>query len=134
MRQNFSSFNQNYYKYVHGYGFPSYNYNSPFNVPRMGGKDVTRVKKGFTLNSALTNAEKGIDTISSIIPIYQKVKPIVENGKDFINLIKTKLVKTKEKKVEKVEPELVDPMNKTEKETIKETKKKEEKEPNAPYF
>ncbi len=105
---------------------------SPFNVPRMGAKEAV-FKKPLTLNSALSSAEKGIDTISSIIPIYQKVKPVIENGKDFVTLIKSKLAKKQEKKVEKVDVEIVDEVKETPKQ--KEIKKeKEETKPNNPFF
>lgn len=107
--------------------------NNPFNVPRMGAKE-TVFKKPLTLNSALSSAEKGIDTISSLIPIYQKVKPVIENGKDFVSLVKSKLVKKQEKKVEKVDVEIVEDNKKEEEKKEDLKKEKEETKPNNPFF
>ena len=99
--------------------------NNPFHVPRMGAKEITPLKKPMTFRHALTSAEKGIDTISSMIPIYQKVKPIVTSGKDFVANFK-----------DKVDVEIVDMESKAEKrkEMPQEKIIKEETKPNKPFF
>ncbi len=126
--------------------FPNYNYSSfnqydnfyrtnvsPFNPPRINAGEAFLPKKGFTLTSALTSAEKGIDTISSLIPIYQKVKPVIENGKDIFNVVKKKFIKQEVKKetpVEHVDVEIVD----TKKKEDQKQYRKEENKPNNPFF
>ena len=110
--------------------------NNPFHVPRMGAKEITPLKKPMTFRHALTSAEKGIDTISSMIPIYQKVKPIVTSGKDFVTNFKDKFFKNKKKEPEKVDVEIVDMESKAEKrkEMPQEKIIKEETKPNKPFF
>ncbi len=134
----------NYYQnpnfYQNNYMNPnSYRNDSPFTMPRMGQREMNGIpKKGFTLSSALANAEKGIDTISSIIPIYQKVKPVIENGKDIVNVVKQKFNKKKEKPKEKVDVEIVDEEAKEKQNknlnSEENLNKKEETKPNKPFF
>lgn len=121
-----------YQNYYNEYPFNAYRGNTPFSVPRMPTKDINPIKKPLTISKALTNAEKGIDTISSLIPIYQKVKPVIENSKDFVNLIKKKITTSSKKNVEKVDVEVVD--NEEKNETKEEKEVKEETKPNKPFF
>lgn len=104
---------------------------SPFQNPRMGDLDIMNMKKPMNLSRSLSRVEKGIDTISSFIPLYQKVKPVIENSKDFVNLIKKKLNKTtkSKKKVEKVDVEIVNENKQADDDILK-----EETKPNNPYF
>jgi len=120
-----------YYNQNYRYN-PNYNYqNNPFSTPRVNNEIFVNPKKGMDFKRIITNTEKGIDTISSIIPLAQKVTPLISNGKDFIKNIKKQFTKkeTKTVKKEKVEAELVEPSIKKE-----EFIKKEETKPNKPYF
>ena len=100
-------FNQNYYPY----GF------SPINIPsrRTYFNPLTR-KKSVPFKDLISKAERSVDTINSIIPLYKKVQPIIDQGKTIISSVtsffkKTKDTKKEERNVEKVEAEVVDNVN-----------------------
>ena len=63
------------------------------------------------MRSMILNAEKSIDTISSLIPLYQKVQPVISQGKNIvsslINTFKKKPNININKNVEKVDVELM---------------------------
>lgn len=114
-----------------------YNNSSPFNIPRMKQNDVFFTpKKGMNLNRTLQGVEKGIDTINSIIPLYQKVTPLISSSKDIVSKLKTTFIKKKTNNPsqtrEKVDVEIVD-QPKNIKDPINNIKKEETK-PNKPYF
>ena len=95
---------QNYYR---GVSTPSFK----TNINPLNGRKTT------SMRSLILNAEKSIDTISSLIPLYQKVQPVISQGKNIvssiINTFKTKQSKTAtNKKVEKVDAEIL-PTNNT---------------------
>ena len=89
---------QNYYRGVSTPSFKS-------NINPLNGRKTT------SMRSIISNAEKSIDTISSLIPIYQKVKPVISQGKNIISSLVTTFTKktNKEpiKRVEKVEAEIL---------------------------
>ena len=89
---------QNYYRGVSTPSFKS-------NINPLNGRKTT------SMRSIISNAEKSIDTISSLIPIYQKVQPVISQGKNIVSsLISTfskKSNKDLNKKVEKVDAEIL---------------------------
>lgn len=90
---------QNYYR---GVSTPSFK----TNINPLNGRKTT------SMRSLILNAEKSIDTISSLIPLYQKVQPVISQGKNIIssiiNTFKTKQSKiATNKKVEKVDAEIL---------------------------
>ena len=97
-------FNQNYYPY----GF------SPINIPsrRTYFNPLTR-KKIVPFKDLISKAERSVDTINYIIPLYKKVQPIISQGKNIITSVtsffkKSNNTKKEEKQIEKVEAEIVD--------------------------
>ncbi len=115
---------------------------NPFNIPRGNpfsptakiAAAATKANK-LDLNKIITSTQKGINTINQIIPIYQQVKPIVENTKDFTKVIKRAFVHKKhETKIvepkEKIEPEIVNPRQ----EKAADPFPNDEKSPNKPFF
>lgn len=119
--------NPNYYRNNNYYN----NY-SPFNVARMNNNNVFFTpKKNMSLSRSIQGIEKGIDTINSIIPLYQKVTPLISSGKDIFKKVKNTFIKKNETVKEKVDVEIVDTNNKYE-DNI--NIKKEETKPNNPYF
>ncbi len=115
--------------------FNPYNspYMNPFKMPLMRNmNDFPPLRKPMTFKSMLDSANKSIDTISSIIPLYQKVMPIINTSKDVMSHMKNKLFKNNSiKEKEKVDVEIVDPVKKDDQ---KEKIIKEETKPNQPFF
>ncbi len=88
--------------------------NSPINIPsRRTYYNPIMGRKNVPFKDLIQKAERSVDTINSIIPLYKKVQPIIEQGKTVISSINTffnknnKEVKTT-KNVEKVEAEIID--------------------------
>lgn len=46
------------------------------------------IGSSFNFNSLLTSAQKGINTINQIIPLYKQVKPIYQQAKSSFSTIK----------------------------------------------
>ena len=84
-------------------------YRSPISIPNKR-TFVNPIigKKTFNLRDMITQTEKGIDTISSVIPLYQKVKPVIDQGKNMLTSFTSFLNKKQTNKLEKVEVEIVD--------------------------
>lgn len=116
---------------------------TPFNIPRGNpfsptAKIATEAAKAnrLSLNKVIASTQKSINTINQIIPIYQQVKPIIDNTKDFSKVIKRAFVRKKpETKIvepkEKIEPEIVSPKKTN---TNSNPFPNEEKNPNKPFF
>lgn len=109
-------FNQNYSPY--GY--------SPINIPsrRTFFNPITR-RKSVPFKDLIIKAERSVDTINSIIPLYKKAQPIIEQGKNIFTSVTSFFKKTNkneqtQKEVEKVEAELVNDTT-----TNEDTKKEE---------
>lgn len=99
---------QNYYRGVSTPSFKS-------NINPLNGR------KKPSMRSMILNAEKSIDTISSLIPLYQKVQPVISQGKNIvsslINTFKKKPNININKNVEKVDVELMPQDNKKKQDT-----------------
>jgi hypothetical protein len=54
---------------------------------------------GFNFNYLLTTAQKGINTINQIIPLYKQVKPIYQQAKTSFNTIKKYIKPTMNKTI-----------------------------------
>lgn len=93
-----------------------YIYQNPINIPSQRSYiNPLNGKKTFEIKDLIIKAEKGVDTISSVIPLYKKVQPVIEQGKNFVSNMNSffKKNKTKDKpKIEKVEAQIVEPTNK----------------------
>lgn len=65
----------------------------------------------MNMTQMIASAEKSVDTISSLIPLYQKVKPVIEQGKTMLNSVTSFFSSNQKKKtnVEHVEVEVVSP-------------------------
>ena len=100
---------------------PYQNYYRGINTPSMRSNiNPLNGRKNTSLKSIIGTAERSIDTINSIIPLYQKVKPVIDNGKNILSSITSFFANTpkkENKKVEKVDIEIV--------ETPKQNKKEE---------
>lgn len=86
-------------------------YYNPVNVPsRRSYINPLSGKKSFNMSRMIQSTEKGIDTLSSLIPLYNKIKPVISQGKTMLssmnNFFQNKTVK--QRKVEHVEAEVVD--------------------------
>ena len=67
-------------------------------------------RKNLPIKDLVLKAEKSVDTVSSLIPLYKKVQPVIEQGKSMFSNI-GKLFKKDEKNKpvkEKVEAEVVE--------------------------
>ena len=84
-------------------------YRSPISIPNKRTYVNPIVgKKTFNLRDMIAKTEKGIDSISSVIPLYQKVKPVIYQGRTLFNNFTTFM--SKKQKVntpEKVEVEII---------------------------
>lgn len=60
----------------------------PFSTPKAIANVATKTGKSFSLSSILSGAQKGINTLNQIIPLYNQVKPLVQNGKQMLNIFK----------------------------------------------
>ena len=84
-------------------------YRSPISIPNKRTYVNPIVgKKTFNLRDMIAKTEKGIDTISSVIPLYQKVKPVIDQGRTLFNNFTTFM--SKKQKVntpEKVDVEII---------------------------
>lgn len=60
----------------------------PFSTPKAIANVATKTSKSFSLSSILSGAQKGINTLNQIIPLYNQVKPLVQNGKQMLNIFK----------------------------------------------
>ena len=102
---------------------PYQNYYRGINTPSMRSNiNPLNGRKKTSLKSMIGTAERSIDTINSIIPLYQKVKPVLDNGKNILTSITSffnKPVKKEDRVVEKVDVEIVDtPIKNNEKENF----------------
>ena len=93
-----------------------YIYQNPINIPSQRSYiNPLNGKKTFEIKDLIIKAEKGVDTISSVIPLYKKVQPVIEQGKNFVSNMNSFFNKNKTKdktKIEKVEAQIVEPTNK----------------------
>lgn len=84
-------------------------YRSPISIPnKRTYVNPIDGKKTFNLRDMIAKTEKGIDTISSVIPLYQKVKPVIDQGRTLFNNFTTFM--SKKQKVntpEKVDVEII---------------------------
>ncbi len=94
---------------------PNFNYNYPYRNPINIPSQRTHInplngRKSFSMSQMISSAEKSVDTISSIIPLYKKVKPIIDQGKSMLSSVTNYFNKktTTNTKVEHVEVEIVD--------------------------
>lgn len=137
----------------------SFNQGYPFNPPvdpnAMRGINPISIPKGsaaasrggllagvgskMSLNKMITSTQKSLNTINQIIPIYQQIKPIIANTKDFAKVFKRAL--SKSPKSEKVDVEIVEKKVQEAKKSTNTAQKKEynpypkdQKEPNRPFF
>ena len=103
------------------YPYQNY-YRSPISIPNKR-TFVNPIigKKTLTFKDILSRTEKSVDTISSMIPLYQKVKPILDQGKNMFSSVTNFLTKKQEKKIEKVDIEIVTKQETNEKEIKSET-------------
>lgn len=88
------------------------NYYSAVNIPsRRTFVNPINGRKSMNMTQMIANAEKSVDTISSLIPLYQKVKPVIEQGKTMLNSVTSFFSNNQKKKtnVEHVEVEVVSP-------------------------
>ncbi len=115
--------------------FTPYN-NIPFQVPRMSKPDaIFSQSRKLNIPTLLNRCEKGIDTINSIIPLYNKVSPLISNGKVIVNNLKKSIFKDTTKKVEKVDAEVVEDKVVNENTKPKDDEIiKEQNKPNSPFF
>ena len=60
----------------------------PFSTPKALTGIAAKTGKSFSLSSLLNGAQKGINTLNQIIPLYNQVKPLVQNGKQMLNIFK----------------------------------------------
>lgn len=60
----------------------------PFSTPKAVASAATKATKSFSLSSIINGAQKGINTLNQIIPLYNQVKPLVQNGKQMFNIFK----------------------------------------------
>lgn len=84
-------------------------YYGPINVPSSRGyiNPLNRKKKP-NLKHFINSTERSVDTISSFIPLYKKVKPVMDQGKTFVMSATDYFKNFKKKKpVEHVEAEVV---------------------------
>lgn len=92
-----------------------YRYQTPINIPSQRSYiNPLNGRKTFEIKDLIIKAEKSVDTISSVIPLYKKVQPVIEQGKSFVTNINSFFKKNKKEdkpKVEKVEAEIVEPNN-----------------------
>ena len=92
-----------------------YRYQTLINIPSQRSYiNPLNVRKTFEIKDLIIKAEKGVDTISSVIPLYKKVQPVIEQGKSFVTNLNSFFKKNKKEdkpKVEKVEAEIVEPNN-----------------------
>lgn len=98
-----------------------YPYYSPINVPsRRSYVNPLNGRKSRPLKDLINKAERSVDTINSIIPLYKKVQPVIEQGKTIFSSIGTFFKKNdnkkQEKNIEKVEAEIVEEPHKEVKE------------------
>ena len=60
----------------------------PFSTPKAALTTATKASKSLSFSSLLSGAQKGINTLNQIIPLYNQVKPLVQNGKSMLNIFK----------------------------------------------
>ena len=61
----------------------------PFTTPKALSNVVgNTATKSLSFSSILNGAQKGINTLNQIIPLYNQVKPLVQNGKQMFNIFK----------------------------------------------
>ena len=86
-------------------------YYPPVNIPsRRSYINPLNGRKNLPFKDLVLKAEKSVDTVSSLIPLYKKVQPVIEQGKSMFSNI-GKLFKKGEKNKpvkEKVEAEVVE--------------------------
>ena len=106
------------YQNFNPYGY----YRDAINIPRTRSYiNPLNGRKNVSLKTMINNAERSVDTISSIIPLYKKVKPVLDQGKTILSSITSyftkKEVTNKNNNVEHVDVEIVNEnINKTSKE------------------
>lgn len=60
----------------------------PFSTPKALSSIATKTNKSLSFSSIISGAQKGINTLNQIIPLYNQVKPLVQNGKQMLNIFK----------------------------------------------
>lgn len=99
--------------YMYSYYRGPINYYNSVNVPmRRSYINPLNGRKSMSLKELISKAERSVDTVNSIIPLYKKVKPVIDQGKTMLTSLTTFFkkapVKEETKKVEKVEAEVVE--------------------------
>lgn len=113
---------------------------SPINIPsRRTYFNPLNGRKSVPFKDLLSKAERSVDTINSIIPLYKKAQPLIEQGKTILSSVtsffKKDQTKKEEKKVEKVEAELVTPNTvKQEEKTTEEFNYRNNQTTSKPFF
>lgn len=60
----------------------------PFSTPKAALTTAAKTTKSLSFSSIINGAQKGINTLNQIIPLYNQVKPLVQNGKSMLNIFK----------------------------------------------
>ncbi len=60
----------------------------PFSTPKAVAGTAAKATKSLSFSSIINGAQKGINTLNQIIPLYNQVKPLVQNGKQMLNIFK----------------------------------------------
>lgn len=70
--------------------------NAPIDLPRakgiatLGGLGSIASKgKALKFGSILTGVQKTIGTVNQVVPLYKQIKPMIANGKTFLNIMKS---------------------------------------------
>ena len=117
----------NYYKY---------NYVNPVNIPTYRTYiNPLNGRKNVPLKNLIRKAEHSLDTINSFIPLYQKVKPYLSQGKNFLSGLNTFLKKEpikNNKNNESIKQEDVIVNNQNDKQIINDYRKNQDN--NSPFF
>lgn len=86
-------------------------YQMPINIPSQRTYiNPLNGRRNVPFKQILQKAEKSVDTINSIIPLYKKAQPLIEQGKTIFSYVTSFLKKNEQKKElskEKVEVEIV---------------------------
>ena len=92
-------------------------YGAPVSVPtRRSYINPLNGRKSMSFQQMIGRAERSVDTISSLIPLYKKVKPVIDQGKTMLTSV-TSFFSQKPKgktQVEHVEAEVVETEEKKE--------------------
>lgn len=130
-------FNPNYNPYYNPYYNRQFNgFNNPIRTPTNKNPIINTPKRSatkFTLSKFLSGSQEVIATISTAIPLYTQVKPLLSGAKNVTKSLTSSLFKKKETvaKHEVIDnPEIITPK----KEKPKQEQFEEQTQPNRPFF